>query len=429
METTALQESSPAAIGQQPDDGSGETVSLRWQWPGGMFALCVTNFLLRLVTFGIYHFWAKTETRKRIWSGVRINGEPLTYTGRGMELFLGFLIVSVLVFLPLAGFFLWLITYLGPEDPRVQFAALLVYLPAFILFGFAFYRAQRYQRARTRWRGVRFSLEGSAAKYAWTYVWTTLLLPFTAGWLQPWRLTALQKQVTGNTMFGDRKMHFDADSGPLYPTYAGFWFGVATIYLIGVSAIGGLAVMRKMTGTSVPAGQNVVLIAVIIYGVLIFGGLAYAILSAWFRSKMINHFASHTRFENGNFEGNVRARGLIWISISNFLLRVLSVMVVGGIVGGLVYAFVPMDLLTASGSDLGQSQQQLRGMIALSALVVFIASWSFFGPIVQARTTGYVASCLSFVGTVPLGDIQQANGADVSTGEGMAELFDIDVLG
>ena len=58
----------------------------------------MVNLLLRVLTLGIYHFWAKTEVRKRIWSAIRINDEPLTYTGRGMELFLGFLIVFLVVY-------------------------------------------------------------------------------------------------------------------------------------------------------------------------------------------------------------------------------------------------------------------------------------------------------------------------------------------
>ena len=70
-----------------------ETLSIEWQYPPGLIGLSFINTLFRLTTLGIYHFWAKTEVRQRIWSAIRINDEPLTYTGRGMELFVGFLIV------------------------------------------------------------------------------------------------------------------------------------------------------------------------------------------------------------------------------------------------------------------------------------------------------------------------------------------------
>ena len=74
--------------------------------PGGFAGLSLLNGVLRILTLGVYHFWGKTEVRQRIWSAVRIDGEPLEYRGTGGELFRGFLIVFFLILLPmgLAGF-------------------------------------------------------------------------------------------------------------------------------------------------------------------------------------------------------------------------------------------------------------------------------------------------------------------------------------
>ena len=68
--------------------------------PGGFLGLSILNGLLRILTLGVYHFWGKTEVRQRIWSAVRIDGEPLDYRGTGGELFRGFLIVFFLILLP-----------------------------------------------------------------------------------------------------------------------------------------------------------------------------------------------------------------------------------------------------------------------------------------------------------------------------------------
>ena len=68
--------------------------------PPGFVALSFKNFLLRIVTLGVYQFWGKTEVRKRIWSAIRLNGEPLQYTGTGKEMFLGFLFVLAVVTIP-----------------------------------------------------------------------------------------------------------------------------------------------------------------------------------------------------------------------------------------------------------------------------------------------------------------------------------------
>ena len=75
-------------------------ISIEYIDKPGLGRIALLNALLFVVTLTIYRFWAKTNVRRHIWSCVRINGEPLEYTGRGMELLLGFLIVFGLFFLP-----------------------------------------------------------------------------------------------------------------------------------------------------------------------------------------------------------------------------------------------------------------------------------------------------------------------------------------
>ena len=59
----------------------------------GLLKLTLVNLLLNIVTLTIYRFWARTNVRKHIWACVHINGQPLEYTGKGIELFKGALIV------------------------------------------------------------------------------------------------------------------------------------------------------------------------------------------------------------------------------------------------------------------------------------------------------------------------------------------------
>ena len=76
--------------------------AISWVHPqGGFLGLSLLNGVLRILTLGVYHFWGKTEVRQRIWSAVRVDGEPLDYRGTGGELFRGFLIVFFLILLPL----------------------------------------------------------------------------------------------------------------------------------------------------------------------------------------------------------------------------------------------------------------------------------------------------------------------------------------
>ena len=78
----------------------GEPVELTWHNIPGLIPLSLKIFVLRILTLGIYYFWGKTEVRRRIWSATHLQHQPLEYTGTGKELFLGFLLVLLLFFIP-----------------------------------------------------------------------------------------------------------------------------------------------------------------------------------------------------------------------------------------------------------------------------------------------------------------------------------------
>ncbi|MDP6709654.1 MAG: DUF898 family protein, partial [Alphaproteobacteria bacterium] len=60
---------------------------------GELLPIVLINALLNIVTLTIYRFWAKSRVRRYLWSGMRMTSDRFEYTGSGMELFLGFLIV------------------------------------------------------------------------------------------------------------------------------------------------------------------------------------------------------------------------------------------------------------------------------------------------------------------------------------------------
>ena len=70
----------PAAVTPPEPSAAEEPLSLAWRKPSGMIGLSFMNLVLKIITLGTYHFWAKTEVRQRLWSGIRLNDEPLTYT-------------------------------------------------------------------------------------------------------------------------------------------------------------------------------------------------------------------------------------------------------------------------------------------------------------------------------------------------------------
>ncbi len=178
--------------------------------------LLLINSSLTLLTLGIYRFWAKTNIRRYFWRNVSFLDDPLEYTGTGGELFVGFLIVIAVLF-PL-GLIYGAIQTLVPPDARYLSIVLEViyYLVLFALLQIGFYRMWRYRMSRTRWRGVRFGLDGST----WTYLrlaagWT-VLTALTLGAAYPWMQIDLWRYQVRHTRLGDQTFRFEGDAARLF---------------------------------------------------------------------------------------------------------------------------------------------------------------------------------------------------------------------
>lgn len=387
--------------------------------PWSLVGLSIINFLLGLVTLGIYSFWGKTEVRRRVWSFVRLQGEPLEYTGTGKELFLGFLIVLGAVFVPMLLFSLAGIFAFGQRAaPVVQ---LILYVVVFYLIGVAIYRARNYRLSRTRWRGIRGALTGSSWGYGWSHFWTALLVPFTLGWVVPWRATKLQRRLTDDMNFGDQPFRFSGSSGPLYKRYAIRWFGVIVLSLATAGAIY-LTVGNKLSKFAAPgttAGppkppqltnpEIAILVAILVAAFFI-----YSIITAWYRASQANIFAAATHYDNAAFRLHVTARGLIWLFITNFgilLLGAAALALIGAWAMVIIKQFAPV----------GAHMALVTGYAALLGLGIL-------KPVVEARATKYFIDRLALDGAVNWDAVAQSNAAMSRTGEGLAQAFDVDAF-
>ncbi len=87
--------------------------------------IIVKNTLLTIITFSIYRFWARTNIRKYYWSNTLLLGDRLEYTGRGGELFVGFLIVMAIL-VPVSIVYQIIEVFLLTRYPDVGFIVTLV---------------------------------------------------------------------------------------------------------------------------------------------------------------------------------------------------------------------------------------------------------------------------------------------------------------
>lgn len=362
--------------------GSVTPISIEYIDKPGLGRIALLNALLFVLTLTIYRFWAKTNVRRHIWSCVHVNGEPLEYTGRGIELFLGFLIVFCVFILPVFALVLTLQLSLGPEHPAIILVNFGIVLLVLVFWGMALYRARRYQLSRTLWRGIRGALVGSSLSYSLLYFGATLLRSITLGWSTPAMNLNLQERMTGDMRFGSMPFRFKGRAGPLYGPYAVCW----VISLFGLIILAGLfgfafygmfsdvfATERTGPRTDLDLMGFIMVIAVLL-GLLVFS-IAYYVIWAFYVAREMSIFASYTTLDQARFQLDATGASLIWLILGNILLMVFT-----------------LGIAT---------------------------------PFAQQRLVRYFCDRLSVLGIVNVDEIMQSREAVGRTGEGLADAFDV----
>jgi len=344
----------------------------------GLLKLTIVNLLLSIITFSLYRFWAKTNVRKHIWSCVHINGEPLEYTGTGKELFLGALAVFACLFLPIIILGAAISLVYGPDSPALVMIQFFVIIVIYVFWGFAVYKARKYQLSRTHWRGIRGTLVGSAMTYSLLFFGSLLAKSMSIGWATPVMNTVLQEQITNDMRFGDAAFKFKGRAGPLYPTYALCWLLslggiIAAIVLVASSQSIRDLFNSDMAGTDPERLAIYVTVAIVAFFLLTL--LLIPMLWSIYIAKELRTFANYTRFDGVPFSLDASAGAVIWLAVINILILIFTL----GI------------------------------------------GW----PYINQRTVKFVVDRISLDGLVDVDRIQQSQVPLDKRGEGLADAFDV----
>ncbi len=136
---------------------------------GELYGIYLRHLVLMLLTLGWSRFWGRTRIRRYLWNHVSVLGDRFEYRGRGIELMIGFLVV--LAVLGMWAGIVWAIWHFGLHDRAVPgFGLTNVFFLSIAFIGIPLgfvghYSGLRYKLSRTRWRGIRCAMEGSAWKY------------------------------------------------------------------------------------------------------------------------------------------------------------------------------------------------------------------------------------------------------------------------
>ncbi|MDP1875141.1 YjgN family protein [Phenylobacterium sp.] len=359
----------------QTETSEGETLAFSETLDVRSFlGLSLKNGLLNLITLTLYRFWGRTEVRRRVWSHVKLNGEAFEYTGKGRELFIGFLIALFTVGLP----FLVIVggaQFLGPMY------ALLIILPLYlglpVLVGAAIFLAFRYMASRTVWRGVRFHLRGSPWDYGLANLGYGLLVGLTLGWFQPAASMRLAEKMWGGLSFGSLNLRWvPRASDGIYGPFAIGWIGFVIGYFVFIGAYMGLIMTSGLLPTPAEGGeapaQPTFVFMLVTYAAFFVFALYMLLVFAPYQAALLRAIIGSLKIGDARFELKLKTLDLLGLTVSNIILVVVSL--------------------------------------------------GFLSPFVQARTARFMIRRLSAVGTAPLADARQARKGPGS-GEGLADAF------
>lgn len=389
-----------------------------------LFWLTLRTGLLTVLTLGIYRFWMTTALRRHYWKALRVQGDPLEYTGTGLEKIMGFLfaIIILAVYLGLVNI---LLTFVGLSYfSGNPFALQVSILAAMPLFFFATYRARRYIMARTRWRGIRFGMDNGALGYTVRALWYWFLTIATAGLLYPYKQFMLAKYMTDRTWFGDQKFRQDG-------SWAGLFAYWVWIYI--VVGMMGLAVW----GAAADQGNPMTM--VIAWAIFLFGYFALVLMVMRYEIVAFRYMWSNRSLGEATFRSEIAPGSIIGVYVVGSLLvgicTMLTLLALGfalGFAAMAVMGITVADLMDPAALEaLGRGEFAGSGALIGVSLLMYLLTFVFFVAYTQIFVTRPVlqrkAEAMVISNAAALARARQRAHDEAAEAGGFADALGVDV--
>lgn len=257
---------------------------LRYTGAGSkLFGIWISNWLLTIVTLGIYHFWGKTKIRRYFHENVLFQEEPFAYLGTGRELF-----ISALKFVGI--FVLPFVLVLTAVTVIFQNSIVAIVVP--IVYAVVYYclrlyaqlSGMRYRANRMSWRGIRFALKVRKKEYLKLLITIGVLNIVTLGLYRPYGEYRMLNLLLNNLAYGNLHFSYQGDKRELTGRYWINWLLVLPTL--------GLSLM-------------------------------------WYRARLQRHIAKSTRLGAMEFRYNITGGQLFWLAFSNALMVTFSFYLLG----------------------------------------------------------------------------------------------------
>jgi uncharacterized membrane protein YjgN (DUF898 family) len=259
------------------------------------FKIWIVNLLLSILTLGIYSAWAKVRRLQYFHRNTVLAGSSFDYHGKPLAILKGRLLV--------VGFFVLynILISVAPMIAILMMVAFVIAMPWIVR------QALRFRAWNTSYRNLRFHFSGSVSGAFGAFVLRPLAGAFSLGLAMPWAMQRQARYKFDNLGYGQKPFSMEASVGSFY--LLALQFLGLLILLGGLMAAPFLLNAQEFDVDSL----LVQLIPLLAYLALFF------FVGPFIWSRYLNLLWNNLSIGSLSFSSTVRARGLLWIMLTNFL--------------------------------------------------------------------------------------------------------------
>jgi len=288
-----------------------------------IYKIKAINVCLTILTLGIYSFWGKVRIRKYLARSFALRGDRFEYSGKGGELFKGFLkaapILIFLIYPFIAG-----ASYDTNDEELPLYLALWTFLSIIMfmtLLPMVKYMAMRYRLSRTRWRAIRGMLTGKVSGFLWVSLKASLLTMVTLGIYKPFADIKRFEYVANHLHVGNLQASFDyAAHHGLLKTYILTIVSMVLMFLVGSALLGTPTVLEAIGIGGVP---NLLVTLCYIIGIL-FLSVGISVCLQFYKAKLIQAYMRGLKLGSLRFKSYVTGGKLAKFTIANGLILIFT---------------------------------------------------------------------------------------------------------
>ncbi len=198
------------------------------------FRIWIVNVMLTAVTLGIYLPWARVRTRKYFYGNTLLNDRTFDYLAKPTALLKGYLIVTLAMII---------YNVVGTINPLAAIPIMLLYI---CVAPWLIFKSLRFKCHNSAYANVRLRFVGSLRESFGIYLGFLILILLTFGLIIPYQAYLSKKYMFGNLAVGQSESETKIEPGKFYLFYLAYLVPTGLVFLLAIIAAMAIPVATGM---------------------------------------------------------------------------------------------------------------------------------------------------------------------------------------